>query len=130
MSLVLTPRDGEAEVVAYWSAHLDVPVVTHTRGLDDGTLEVPLLRIDLTAAYRQNKITDSFQVSFQGYDSSKEQARDLTATAYRLAWESEWDDASPVRGVTDVGGPVPFNDPNFPDIHRYQATVLLRMRGV
>jgi len=124
----LVPRDAEAEVVAYLEAKTGLPTAAWVVADENGNIIVPSVRVDLTAAYRRNMITDQYQVSAQGYADNPEAAQQITAAAFAWLMGADEDPDSGVRVTESVGAPVPFNDPDFPQVYRYQATVLWTLR--
>lgn len=129
MTSALEVADGEAIIVDFLSRELSVFVSTAYASNANGDPSVPMVRVNLTSVSRRNLVRDRFQISVQGLAATRAEARDLTARAHRklLAARSS---PSGIRNVSDVSGPVEFNDPDFPKLNRFQATVLASIRPV
>lgn len=128
MAEVVVFGDTEAAVIAWLNPRL-APVKTAT--------EVPqtrpneFVKVSLTGGYEANRVTERPQLTFECWALTSIRSSEICrlVKAHLKAMEGETSAGVFVRGVTTVGAPTSFPDPET-NLPRYQYTAELNCRFV
>lgn len=128
MAEVVIFGDAEAAVVAWMKPRL-APLKVSTEV--PSTRPNELVKVSLTGGYEPNRATERPQLTFECWALTSVRASEICriVKAHLKALEGETSTGVFVRGVTTVGGPTSFPDPQT-NLPRYQYTAELNCRFV